>query len=57
MPNSDLRNSLNEVLLSDRLRKCLDDHLAHKEYFTLLKNYQRTICLLSNEVISDFTDV
>ena len=49
--NKQLRDSINEVLLSELLKKNLDEKECHAEYFRHLKNYQRTICLMNADVI------
>jgi hypothetical protein len=51
-----LRDSINEVLLSESLKKNLDEKQCHAEYFRHLKNYQRTICLMNADVIQKFKD-
>ncbi len=52
-----LKDSINEVLLSEILRKCLEQSSSHGDYFKILKSYQRAICLINHDVFTKFMEV
>ena len=59
MDLKDIKASVNEVLLSDTLREGLEvappESKAYEQYYTLLKSYQKTVCLLNPDLVSSFT--
>lgn len=50
-----IKESVNEVVFSEGLKRSLELGDAHNEYFRLLKCYQKAICLMSEDTLSKFT--
>jgi hypothetical protein len=52
-----VKDSVNEVLFSEGLRRRLELAEGHEMYYRLLKAYQRAICLLRIDTFEELTNV